>query len=284
MLGRSHDSEFLGQPPEENLMSTTMLRVIARAALALVATLSACHGWAQDAKPLYPAMAPFRQYGMERNAEITPARSAAPPAISGDARILVLGPAGYETAVEGKNRLVCLVERSSMAGFDSVEFWNPNIRAPICFNPPAARSILPISYKRAQLAIAGKSKAPIVEACRAAFARKDLPALEPGSMSSMMSRGAYLPDQGDHHLAHLMFYTPAMAGKAWAADLPNSSVMLGNQFTPAEPVSVFVVPVPKCSDGTAAQYGLNLRPTGKEKTLNGGKRLFQSAFHRGALG
>jgi hypothetical protein len=39
----------------------------------------------------------------DRNAEITLARSAAPEAISSDAKILVLGWRGYETANEGKN-------------------------------------------------------------------------------------------------------------------------------------------------------------------------------------
>lgn len=194
-------------------MPTTMLKIIARAVLALAATLGAFQAWAKDANTRYPAMAPLEQYRMERNAEIALARSAAPPAISSDAKILVLGPAGYETAVEGKNGFVCMVDRSWMAGLDAPEFWNPKIRGAICFNPPAVRSILPISYKRAQLAIAGKSKTEIMQACKAAFARKELPTLEPGSMSYMMSKDAYLTDRGDHHLAHLMFYTPKWPAK-----------------------------------------------------------------------
>jgi hypothetical protein len=46
----------------------------------------------------------------------------------------------------------------------------------------------------------------------------------------MMSKQAYLTDDGDHNLAHLMFYAPPMAGKAWGADLPKSPVMLNPQF------------------------------------------------------
>ena len=38
------------------------------------------------------------------------ARSAAPDSISRGATILVLGRQGYETAVEGKNGFVCMVE------------------------------------------------------------------------------------------------------------------------------------------------------------------------------
>ena len=37
------------------------------------------------------------------------------------------GPHGYETAVEGKNGFVCMVERAWMSPFDSPEFWNPYI-------------------------------------------------------------------------------------------------------------------------------------------------------------
>jgi hypothetical protein len=233
-------------------MSTPFAKMIAGTALALAATLCALQAWAQDAKPLYPTMAPFEQYLMERNPEIALARTAAPPAISGEAKILFLGAKGYETAVEGKNGFVCVVERGWMAGFDSPEFWNPKIRGPICFNPPAARSILPVTYFRTQLVIAGKSEAQIMEACKEAFARKELPDLEPGAMSYMMSKDAYLTDHGDHKLAHLMFYTPEMAGKVWGADVSDSPIMLGKQFIPAEPVSVFIVAVPEWSDGTAA--------------------------------
>jgi hypothetical protein len=60
----------------------------------------------------HPNMASIDQYLMpDRNAEIALARSAAPQAISRDAKILVLGHHGYETAVEGKNGFVCVVER-----------------------------------------------------------------------------------------------------------------------------------------------------------------------------
>src|SRR5215470_18023604 len=99
---------------------------------------------AQAPKTSYPSMAPLGQYLMaDRDAEIALARSAAPVAISRDAKILVLGQHGYETAVEGKNGFVCAVERGWMSPADATEFWNPKIRGPICFNPPAARSILP---------------------------------------------------------------------------------------------------------------------------------------------
>jgi hypothetical protein len=135
-----------------------------------------CRMQAQDGKTTYPSMAPLDQYLMpDRNAEIALARSAAPDSISRDAKILVLGRHGYETAVEGKNGFVCLVERAWMSPFDSAEFWNPKIRGPLCLNPQAVHSILPFDYKRTELALAGKSKAQIIEWTKAADAKKELP-------------------------------------------------------------------------------------------------------------
>jgi hypothetical protein len=65
-------------------------------------------GAAQSDK--YSKMAPVDQYLMERNAEILLARSAAPDSISSDATVLILRRQGYETAVEGRNGWVCMVE------------------------------------------------------------------------------------------------------------------------------------------------------------------------------
>jgi hypothetical protein len=45
------------------------------------------------------------------------------------------------------------------AGADDPEFWNPKLRAPICLNPPAARTYLPITAKKTELILAGRSKA-----------------------------------------------------------------------------------------------------------------------------
>jgi hypothetical protein len=208
---------------------------------------------AKEAKTQYQQMAPVEEYLMtDRNAAIALARSAAPESISHDAAVLVLGKHGYETAVEGKNGFVCVVERAWMSPSDSPQFWNPKLRGPICFNPPAARSVLPTTYKRTELALAGRTITEIFEATKAAFGKGQLPPLEPGAMSYMMSKEAYLSDDGDHNLAHLMFYTPQLDGAAWGADLPQSPVMVTPQFKGAQPIDVFIVPVGKWSDGTAA--------------------------------
>lgn len=208
---------------------------------------------AQDSKTPYSRMEPLDQYLMpDRDAEITLARTAAPDAISRDATVLVLGRHGYETAVEGKNGFVCAVERGWMAPLDNPEFWNPKNRSPICYNPPAVSSVLPLTIKRTKLVLAGKSVAQIQEWEKAAYAKKDLPTtLEPGAMAYMMSKEAYLTDDDGHNLAHLMFYTPVMEKAKWGADVANSPVML-LQTGPPEPFTVFIVPTGKWSDGTRA--------------------------------
>jgi hypothetical protein len=231
-------------------------RLVSAASLSLVLILGLVpmkHAHSQAQKTAYPIMAPLDQYLMaDRNAEIALARSAAPEAISRDARILVLGRHGYETAVEGKNGFVCVVERGWMSPADAPEFWNPKLRGPICFNPPAVRSVLPTTLKRTEMVLAGKTRNEIVEGNKAAFERGELPPLEPGAMSYMMSKDAYLTDNGGHNLAHLMFYTPPLDGQAWGADLPKSPVMLIPQFKDAQPIDVFIVPVSKWSDGSIA--------------------------------
>jgi len=149
--------------------------------IALVAVFAAA--WparAQNAKTPYPAMAPLEQYLMpDRSEEIKLARSAAPDSISADAEVLVLGKAGYETAVQGRNGFVCLVERSWTAGINDPDFWNPKTRGPLCLNPPAVRSYLPRTIKKTELFIAGRTKAQMFDAIAAAIDKKELPRRSP---------------------------------------------------------------------------------------------------------
>ncbi len=238
-------------------MNQKIVRRIKLASLALVvALITARQALAQDAKAQYASIAPLDQYLItDRNSEIALARSAAPAAISGDAEVVVLGRHGYESAVKGKNGFVCLVERAWMGPFNgdgADNFWNPKVRGPVCYNPPAARSILPLTYKRTEMVLAGQSKAQIIEGIKA-FIKHELPPLQFGAMSYMMSKEQYLTDGGHHNwMAHLMFYTPLMDGAVWGADLSNSPVMLNPQFNGApEPIDVFMVPAGWWSDGTA---------------------------------
>jgi hypothetical protein len=198
----------------------------------------------------YPTMAPIAQYRMaSADEEIALARSAAPPSISGDAEILVLGAHGYETSMKGKNGFVCLVERSWTAGLNDPVFWNPKIRGPVCLNAIAARSELPHIFERTQWVLAGVSREAMLEKTKAEIAAKTYVMPEPGAMSFMMSKGQYLSDDGGHWHPHLMFYIPNAAAATWGANLPGSPVLAGDSAP--EPVTTIFVPVMKWSDGTS---------------------------------
>ncbi len=203
-------------------------------------------------RPPYPEMAPVEQYGIANaHDEIALARSAAPPSISADAEVLVLGKHGYETAIKGVNGFVCLVERSWDAGFDDPAFWNPRLRGPDCFNPPAVRSVLPQYLQRAEWALAGLSKAQMIEKTKAAYATGRFATPEAGSMSYMLSNQGYLSDvAAGPWLPHVMFFVPHGQAITWGAGLAASPI-LGAERRPFE-ATVLLIPARYWSDGSPA--------------------------------
>jgi hypothetical protein len=243
-------------------MSSQAFEINSTRALVLVAALVGTAGWghaqapeqAHETKAPYPAMAPMTEYmAADPNAEIALARSAAPPALSRDATVLVLGQHGYETAVKGTNGFVCVVERSWMSPFESAEFWNPKMRGPLCLNPAAARSVLPFTIKRTEMVFAGVSKAQMKVRLKQVIESKEIPALEPGAMSYMLSSQGNLGDSIGHWHPHLMFYAPKSDGADWGANLGGSPVLLDPRLLKdPEPLTTFLVPVTHWSDGSLA--------------------------------
>ena len=204
---------------------------------------------AQRAVGPYPKMAAIDQYLMTQDAEIALARSSAPESIAKDADVLVLDRRGYRTAVKGRNGFVCAVQRSWTADLDDPDFWNPKLRAPICFNAAAARSYLPRVINRTKIVLAGKTKEQLRGEMKAAFEANQIPAIEPGSMAYMLSKQGYLGDQAGHWHPHIMIYLPEGEPAAWGANLPGSQVFGNSDHT--DRLSVFFIPVPKWSDGSA---------------------------------
>jgi hypothetical protein len=217
--------------------------------LALLAAVSASAA-AEVAKPSYAAMAPLAQYKMASAAEeIALARSAAPPSVSGKADVLVLGDQGYETVVKGDNGFACLVERSWGAGFDDEEFWNPKTRGPICFNPVAVRTVVPIYLERTRWVLAGVSRQDMIDRSKAELAAGTLVRPGPGAMCYMMSKQGRLNDADGHWHPHLMFFVADTGAASWGANLKGSPVFAA----PGDPgVTIFMVPVTHWSDGTPA--------------------------------
>jgi hypothetical protein len=197
----------------------------------------------------YPTMAPLEQYLIpDDNAEIALARSAAPPAISEAAEVMVLRRDGYTTAVKGANGFRCIVERSWANPSDASEYWNPKMRAPTCYNPAAASTFLPIFLMKTRLALAGKSKAEIGAAIVSALEKKELPPLAPGAMCYMMSKQQYLNDGAKSWHPHVMFLVPGDAEKSWGANRPGSPILAAKD--PEQRVTIFMVLAHEWSDGT----------------------------------
>jgi hypothetical protein len=225
------------------------LRAIGLGSFALIFLLGAA--WqtqAQDVKTAYPSMAPVEQYLTERNAEIALARSAAPKSIASDAEVMVLGRHGYETAVKGTNGFVCIVERAWTVGLDEPDFWNPKVRAPMCLNAASARSYLPLTIRKTELVLAGRSRTQIVESIEAGLERKELPALEPGAMSYMLSKQGYLNDRDGHWHPHVMFYVPLTEPSVLGANTADSPIFAAKDVE--DRLTVVFIPVAQWSDGT----------------------------------
>ena len=211
-----------------------------RLVLVLVAVLVGATG-------KYPTMAPVDQYLIaNRSDEISLARSAAPPSISANAEVLVLGTHGYDTAVKGTNGFVCFVERSWFAGFNDPEFWNPTFRSPNCFNAPAAHSELPQMLKRTEWALRGMTREEIIAKTSAGFADHEFKGPDPGAMTYMLSKRTITP-----WLPHLMFFLPNAVAKTWGGgnDFP---IVLKGPTGDIRGSTLILVPVRYWSDGTPA--------------------------------
>jgi hypothetical protein len=201
----------------------------------------------------YSKMAPLSQYMMEQSAEIRLAQTAAPPAISGSATVLVLTSHGYVVGKNGNSGFTCIVERGWGQPFDQKDFWSTLLRVPICYNAPASSTVLQYTLRRTQLALAGLSRLQIY----ARIASMNLPTPAPGSMSYMMSKEQVIGEPDHHWFPHVMFHVPksygAGGGAIWGADLDGSPIMFdtSHHLVP-EPQAILMVLVAKWSDGTAA--------------------------------
>jgi hypothetical protein len=226
----------------------------ARAAIAMALASCASPPQAPPAavappKAIYPTMAKVAEY-REKSApeEVLLARSAAPPSVSDGAEVLVLGERGYEVAEKGSNGFVCIVERAWANDFDDPQFWNPKVRGPNCYNAAAARSVLPTYLKRTEWVLAGVPVAEMVARTKSAIAAKEIAPPEVGAMCFMMSKLGHLNDDAGHWHPHLMFFLPRTKAADWGANLPGSPLVAADEGL--VPVTIFMSPVRKWSDGT----------------------------------
>ncbi len=190
---------------------------------------------------------------MAPDAEIALARSAAPPALSAEATVMVLTAHGYEVAAKGTNGFTCLVERGWQAPFDQSDFGSPKIHGAVCYNAPAVRTVLPYSIERTRLVLAGMTVAQMHVQIAKDIADKALVPPEIGAMSYMMSKDQ---DLGSGHWhPHLMFHVPTTGQEAWGANYDGSPVIFDTSHHDVpEPQTIFMMTVTQWSDGTAYEH------------------------------
>jgi hypothetical protein len=220
--------------------------VVMRKAMAALFSLMASVGTValRAQSTTYP---PLSEYMMPRDTEIALARSAAPPTISDHATIKVLTPSGYQVAREGDNGCVCLVMRGwSAPTYTPTQFralvFDAKVRAPICFTPAAARTVLPYYELRSRLGLDRKTPDQIAEGVQAAYARGELPKRDGVSFAYMWSADQYLASGIGHWHPHMMVFAPyyrnpMLGGNEFGSPLPQVTDDAGTPFT------VVVIPV-----------------------------------------
>jgi hypothetical protein len=192
----------------------------------------------------------------DRAAEVALARTAAPSDVSGKATVLVLTPKGYAEAAHGTNGFTCIVMRSFAGAPDDPGFWTPQVSAPHCFNPPAARTVLPAVLARIDWALAGATPAELKARVKKAYAEKRFTMPAAGAMAYMLSPKQHLSDADPHWLPHLMFYYDgALKATTFGAGGMTAPIIDASVGDPNGPVQVIFIPTHAWSDGTPAVHG-----------------------------
>ncbi len=213
----------------------------------LLANLRVVSAWAQAS-----TNPPLGDYMMDRDTEIALAQSAAPKNISDRATIKVLTASGFQVTREGDNGFVCLVMRGwpaptyTPAKFRSL-VYGAAVRAPICFNPVASRTVMPYYELRHKLGMEGKTPDQIAEGVQAAYVKGELPKRNEVSFGYMWSADQHLGPGIGHWHPHLMVFAPhyensMLGNNQFGSLLPQVSDDAGT------PLSVIVIPV---DDGLA---------------------------------
>ena len=164
----------------------------------------------QAQNPKYP---PLSEYMMTAEAEIALARSAAPENVSAHATVKILTASGYKVAAQGDNGFTCLVMRGwSAPTYTPAQFrdlvYHAGVRAPICFNPPAARQVLPYYELRSKLGMEGRTPDQIGEGVQAAYVKGQLPRRDEVSFAYMWSADQNLGTGIGHWHPHMMIFAP----------------------------------------------------------------------------
>lgn len=194
--------------------------------------------------PKYP---PLSEYMMPRDVEMSLAKSAAPAVVSNRATIKVLTTSGFQVTHEGDNGFVCMVMRGWSAPTYSPAplrelVYDTKALAPICFDPKAARMVMPYYELRSKLGMEGKAPDQIAAGISTAYAKGELPRREGVSFAYMWSAVQDLGGGAGHWHPHMMVFSPyyensMLGGHEFGSPLPFVSDDAGTPF------AVVLIPV-----------------------------------------
>jgi hypothetical protein len=225
-------------------MNCMKVFVVGALSTGLLSSTVAIQAVAQELPKVYDASMPRQQ-------QITLAESAAPPEVSSQATIYVLGSKGYEKAREGSNGFSCIVGR---------HFVKPTETTiePQCFDAEGSRTLLPVYLHGEELRTSGKSEAEIKADIASGYkeGRYKYPS-KPGFlyMMSSQNRLSAIPEHGTGIFPpHLMFYAPNMTTEDIGFDTQSLAKLdyLGMTHPGAGDNLIVVIPMASASPASPA--------------------------------
>jgi hypothetical protein len=120
--------------------------------------------------------------------------------------------------------------------------YDAHVRAPICFNPAAVRTVVPLQELRAKLAMERKTPEQIADGVTAAYARGEIPQMEGVAFAYMWSAHQHLGPGVGAYRPHVMVYTPyAVNAMLGGNDFGGSAPFVSDDA--GTPFAVTVIPL-----------------------------------------
>jgi predicted enzyme related to lactoylglutathione lyase len=173
---------------------------------------------------------------LSRTVEVALARSAAPEHVSRDATILVLHDGRYTVAVDGPNGVTCIVSRSQPLSLE-----------PICYDPEASRTILPMEVARVEARLAGVPVDDVEARLDSMIAGGEMALPARPAMAYMMSAGQVLYADAETRVGswvpHIHLYVPNATAKQFGGFSEDMNPAVGLVVDEGEPTANLIIKV-----------------------------------------
>lgn len=168
--------------------------------------------------------------------EIALARSAAPPSVSTEATVLVLRHGKYQEVRRGSNGVTCIVSRSLPLAIE-----------PICYDPEASRTILPMEILRVEKRLAGVAADDIERLIAEGIGSGELVLPRRPAMAYMMSAGQILYSDAETRVGafypHLHLFMPYATAEQFGGPQGDPATTGAFMFDAGKPTANLVVVV-----------------------------------------